>query len=389
MINSETQKIIDELEAQLEICPRCKTKQKLGRVLIRKKAWGGKVTSENQAQLCLPCDEDWRRFAEKKELRCSSSDEDFQKHWKAFLKTEVGSESTLPQALEILRELAGLRIQIAIETQRYAGRFRSRSRRLDDLYPLSGSRFSESGFDSWLDFLMGQVADVTNLKRSLEKEIADQVKFFPIWNMYLKYIPGCGPWLAGFFIASIRDPRRFPGTSNLWGNAGTRVNGDGTAEFPSRGKKLNYDPLLKIAVVQLLPQAMRYQKSRHRNSPYSQLFGYIKLKEEKKAEEAKPEICRIKGCEETDIVNLGYKKNEDGGQVFLGFCCKKTLDGGKPHRFLTPCHRERRVLREIGKKFLADFYHTWLYFLGENPDISRNPRIMWVFEQATKDKKKS
>jgi hypothetical protein len=48
----------------------------------------------------------------------------------------------------------------------------------------------------------------------------------------------------------------------------------------------------------------------------------------------------------------------------------------KAHKFLNPAHIMSRVYRDVGRKFLTDFYHAWLFLEGENPDITKNPRIM-------------
>jgi hypothetical protein len=39
----------------------------------------------------------------------------------------------------------------------------------------------------------------------------------------------------------------------------------------------------------------------------------------------------------------------------------------------------------VGKKFLTDFWHTWLWFLGENPDIQRNSRIITILQRSRKE----
>ena len=39
-------------------------------------------------------------------------------------------------------------------------------------------------------------------------------------------------------------------------------------------------------------------------------------------------------------------------------------------------------MREFGSMFLTDFYHAWLYLLGENNKVSENPRISAIFAKA-------
>lgn len=382
VVPEETKVIIDELVSRLAPCPRCKTKQFLATVLIQKKDWGGKVEPQNQARLCMPCDEDWRKFAAAKGVKDSL--DEYKVLFEKFLATKPGPEDAEVRIMTTLSELARLRIDVALETQRLSSRLRSRARRIETVLPLKESSlakiakevFSKPEDWTWEKLLISELAPSKRLLARVEENIAELVGNFPIWTEYLQFIPGIGSWLAGFLISEIRDPRRFANTAKLFGHAGLRVE-DGVAQAKSRGRKLDYDPRLKIVIVQLVPMALRYQKTRFPDSPYSELFDRIKLHEEQKARQANPTKCFITGCEETEIINLGEK---DG--VFAGYCCKKTLHSKKPHKFLNPAHRDRRVMRGVGKKFLSDLYHTWLFLLGQNPDIAKNPRIMWVFQRA-------
>jgi len=390
VVPEETQQIIDKLIARLAPCPRCGTTQILAQVLIQKKDWGGKVEEKNQTQLCLPCDEDWRKFVAEKGIKGAL--EDYQKLFQNFLKTKPGPHDSEAKIMGALKELTRLRIDVALEAQRLAGRLRSRARRLETVLPLEESSlaklskeiFTKPEDQTWEKLFISELAPSKRLLARVENNIGKLVKNFPIYTEYLEHVPGIGPWLAGFLIATIRDPRRFPDTAKLFGYAGLRVK-NGKAQAKKRGKQLDYDPRLKIVVVQLIPRALRYQKGRFPDSPYSELFDKAEREEEQKARAANPTHCYITGCNETEIVNLGEK---DG--VFAGYCCAKTLNSKKPdekpHKFLNPAHRTKRVMRYVGKKFLSDLYHAWLFLLGENPNVIKNPRVMWVFSQAEKAK---
>ncbi len=388
LVPEETQVIIKELISRLAPCPRCKTTQILAEVLIQKKDWGGKVEPKNQTHLCMPCDEDWRKFAAAR--KPADSPDEYKTLFDKFLTTRPAPEDAEARTMTVLSELTRLRIDVALETQRQTGRLRSRARRIGIVLPLKESSlykiakeiFPKPEDQTWENLLIGELAPSKRFLTRIEANIAELVQNFPIWTEYLEHIPGIGAWLAGFLIASIRDPRRFAETSKLFGNAGLRVEG-GVAQAKNRGGKLNYDPRLKVVIVQLIPMSLRYQKTRFPNSPYSILFDEIKLREEQKARQANPTRCYIRGCEETDIVNLG-EKGVGEKMTFAGYCCKKTLGTKKQHLFLNPAHRDRRVLRAVGKKFFSDLYHAWLFLVGENPDVARNARIMWVFEQARK-----
>lgn len=400
-LDAKAEEIRKQMEGQMEICPKCKTKQPLNEVWIQKKNWKGKYSSQNLKKLCPACDEDYRLFVQSNgHLENLKTLDDFGKVFEEFLIIPKPELSTTERSKQVLKELAGLRVQIAIEAQKFSGRFSSRSKRMDEAYPISQSVFAaqiieqfgeKAGSVGWHKFLMSQVAEVKAVKSGLEKEIAKQVSFYPVWNMYAKYIPGIGEWLTGYLIASIGDPKRFPDTGHLWGNAGLRVTEEGLAQSRTRNTKLNYDPLLKTVLCFILPQSLQWQKSRFPDSPYSMLFESIRLKEQEKAIKANPIKCRIKGCKETEIVNLGFKEDPEKGKVFQGFCCAKSLHTAKEHKFYNSAHIQARVMREVGKKFYADFWHAMLYFNGENPDIygkegehAANKRILWVFEQALK-----
>lgn len=404
--------ILAEIEARLGRCPKCKTRQFLAEVMVQKKDYGGKFEERNLRKLCMPCDEDWRKFCVSNGFSEKSSFEfeDFEKGFAAFLAASQEELSSKEQALAILKEFATLRVQVAMDVQRHSGRFHSRSKRLDEFYPFAGSYtfkvFSKKGFgeisdeiesnkkskipNSWQKFLMTQVADVRALKRALDREIEEQLEYFPVYKLFAEKVPGIGPYLAGYLVAAIKDPKNFLDSSHLSGMAGLRVeksNGRSVAQSKTRGEKLDYNPLLKLVVVRLIPMCLDKQKNRQAESPYSKLIKAIEEKERGKAENANPDHCWIKNCGEKEMVNLGYEErtvDEETGEtkiVFLGFCCKKTLGKPKAHKFLNPAHVLSRVYRDLGRKFLTDFYHTWLYLEGENPDIIKNPRIMHFLQK--------
>ncbi len=447
----QTQAVLEELERELKPCPRCGVRQKLHQVWIQKKDWGGKFTPENIVNLCQSCDEEWRKYVQ--EEKVDTSFENLKEYFEKFIIGEVAPKKRVPDNIKALRELGGLRVQIAIEKVRYEGRFRARGKRLDELLPLEKTEYvkrliTNGKVNNWLKFLLSQVAEVKALKTSLDKEIESLLRNFPIWEFYLKHIPGVGPYIGGFLIGTIGSiegkwcehtvpggdyckicppekrtiirpgPLAFPSTADLWGYAGVGVE-NGKAVRPKRGEKLNYNPLLKIVVVRIIPQSLDYRKNQAPWSPYSQLLQEVEKKELEKEISRHPDKCYI--CEEEDVVNLGWKCQSCGATfafadyekalehhkreyekelelvkkgkkdpkkvkkhniAFAGYCCRKTLNSPKPHKFFNPAHRQQRVYREVGKKFLSDFWHTWLWFLGQNPDIAKNWRIMTILNRV-------
>lgn len=427
----ELREIMEELKKRLKPCPRCGIRQMLNEIWIQKKEWGGKFSPENSFYLCASCDEDWRNFVAKKKIKGDFSV--FKQAFEEFLKTKPEVRN---KTLAILKELGSLRILASIEKVRFESRFRTRAGRLEKIFPFSESSLAKSypEFKNWREFLLLPVAEQIKQRRALDKEILRHLENVPIWKFYLKHIPGIGPGIASYLIGILGSGegwwcehvfetrkfkcplcppeerkikregiKRFPSTADLFGYAGLRVE-EGRAERRKRGQKLNYRPLLKILIVQIIPSCLLQQVNRSPWSPYSKLFQQITKEEEEKAialaRRGGPERCQIISCNETEIVNLGWKcqnpkcnfrvpfekeeearahQRETGHKVvFAGFCCKKTLNTSNPHYYLNPAHRQRRVMRKIGKKFLADFYYTWLWMLGEEIDLSQNERILTI-----------
>jgi transposase IS116/IS110/IS902 family protein len=58
------------------------------------------------------------------------------------------------------------------------------------------------------------------------KAVANQTDGVPIWEEYLKHIPGCGPTMAGVLISRL-DPHRAPYVCNFWAYCGLDVAKDG------------------------------------------------------------------------------------------------------------------------------------------------------------------
>ncbi len=281
-----------------------------------------------------------------------------------------------------------------------------RAKRLDELVNVNETSFKKEAAEisdrmkssrepGWLDVLMAPKAEIDAQKLLLEKQIAKLIKDHPVWNQFALYIPGIGPWTVGFIMAKIGDPRRFKTSSDLRGYAGLRIDdqqhAQGRQRFKSNGtttdsldkKSLDFSPSLKTMICKLMPDAMAYQKTRFPDSPYSKQFAVYRDYLIKRVNAVPPTQCNIKGCKETEIINLGWEETEDG-KKFLGYCCQKTHGKVGAHKFYNPAHLNNMVNRRVGTLVLNDIYHVWLWFLGENLRIEGNPRIMWVLEQSMK-----
>jgi len=91
----------------------------------------------------------------------------------------------------------------------------------------------------WMDEVLSKVEQKT------KKEIEGLLKGIPVWEEFFKKVKGIGPCLAGSLIAGIVDIGRFRYISSLWKYCGMHVV-NGRAPRRERGKKINWDPFLRM-----------------------------------------------------------------------------------------------------------------------------------------------
>lgn len=424
------QKNLAHLEGTLGICPRTGQKTVLIDALLVKESWGGKQTmAGNIVNMSPGADFEYYMYAKnhpkfegmleaKKEAKVTTAKEIYHDFLSSPKPTLSGDELMV----KILKGLTRVRIQLMLDRMRDEARFRKMSAELDPIYPIVDSRifkkadeiFPEGKEQTWQNLFMGISADARTKMQFIEKEIENVLEYSPVWTKYLKQVTGIGPWFAGYLIATIGNPKRFLKTSSVWGLAGLRVDKFGKSQKAKtpfwkqqdlseeeieilkqlcelKGRSMNaldYDPFLKMTLVEILPgvmmkmKGMMEKKGNAGNSPYNALIDSIRAKEQLKAMEAHPTKCQY--CDSTNIVNLGMKEKEDvkkksddeetnspsvPKKYFAGFCCQETLGKATEHKFFNPAHTQRRVQRELGKKIIADIYHVMLYFAGENPRI--------------------
>src|SRR3972149_2021151 len=139
------EKVMTKMNDKRGDCPKCRTRQFLNDIWLQKKNWGGVFDPQNRKKLCAPCDEEYRAFVETSgKLNDLKNLADYEKIFQEFLalpKLEIGAYQ---KSLMILKELAGMRVQIAIEHQRYLGRFRSRSKRFAEAFEKEESKSAQS-----------------------------------------------------------------------------------------------------------------------------------------------------------------------------------------------------------------------------------------------------
>lgn len=403
VIAAEAASNFEKLQNQLQTCPKCQTKQKLVEGNYQKPSWGGSDTDpENKVELCAPCNAQWLDYG-KANPTLTTTVEDCKMLFDAFLlrKEEHSREELL---ILQLKEFTGLRMELQEETLRFTGRYTSRSKRLDELKPLSTTRFlkaaqEDTGKDDpkWLDYISKPVSVLKTQKTNLENIIAKLIYDHPVWTHFGEQVPGLGSWTTGFLMAQIGGPQKIEGSEELvfgptrFADSGKLrsyaglLNEDGNARKRTK-EQLNYSPKLKTMVVKLLPEAMSYQKTRFPDSPYSKLFEEYKQHLLTRVQAEPPTCCPY--CKKDDqsattMTNLGWEERE-GKQYFKGYQCSKN----KTHIVYSPAHIMQMVNRKVGQTVLGDLYHFWLYVEGENPNIEGNPRIMWALEQYEKKNKK-
>lgn len=74
--------------------------------------------------------------------------------------------------------------------------------------------------------LIGYYSRLLDSEEQLGKGIAHAVKLFPIWDVFLKNVKGCGPAMAAVCISEL-DPHKARHISSYWKYAGLDVAGDG------------------------------------------------------------------------------------------------------------------------------------------------------------------
>ena len=142
--------------------PKCQNKQQLVDVTIHRKQYGGNPHDPHNIReqgLCAACNEDYGDFA-KQFADITSDAAGWKGIFKQFLDTLQPDLSYEQRRMLALKELTGLRMELHEEKLRFSGRYRNRSRRLQELLPVSSTPFAKSLLDTteqhedWLSSLM-------------------------------------------------------------------------------------------------------------------------------------------------------------------------------------------------------------------------------------------
>ncbi len=319
-----------------------------------------------------------------------------------FLAAEKTELTERERRIQTLKGLVALRIAFLDERLAMEARIRNRGKDLDVLYPISEAfrvkalekfrkenepllkEVQEEADFSWQNLIGYGVAQMGYVQKTIiEKEIEKYVAQFPIWGLFGKHIPGFGAWTCAFFIAKLQDPTRFPDSGKVRAFAGIAPKG-GAPMRRKRGEKLTYDPGMKEVLCKIFPESFMKISGKSPDEPYAQFFQRCRAKQARKAEQTTvAELAHQYGVPAENITSLGFKEDEAKGRtVFQGFKVKKA--DGEIITTLNPGHVLQRAMREWAAIFISDFYHVWLYFVGQNPTIENNPRIMSVLAKVQK-----
>jgi len=92
--------------------------------------------------------------------------------------------------------------------------------------------------------------EILNFETMLVTQTKQLVQGFPIWEAFLKNVPGVGPIIAGYLVSYL-DPHRAPYPSSFWHYAGLHVV-DGKAPRKQRGQKCAWNHRLRAKLLGVL-----------------------------------------------------------------------------------------------------------------------------------------
>lgn len=423
---------IGNIKERMGICPYYGTYEVLDEVLIQKESWGGKRVPENLVKLSPSANFAYTNWATRNGVEVKQPHNYYLELFEKFLEAPK-EKYTEKKVLQLaLQHLVSLRIAFLDAKKSMGLRIGIKGKELDNYFPIDAvekvkllEKFRmeneplldevQSDGLSWQNLIGYATAGMGYVQKTvIESQIEALVENYPVWRDFGKHIQGFGAYTCGFLIACIGDPRRFADSGKLRGYAGVAIK-DGQPQRQKRGESGGYSPKMKAMLMKVFPESFRKIAGKFPNEPYAIFLAECFEKEKAKAINASDDYIRKTFAErgETvlDIVNLGFeeRETEKGSgifrKVFLGYKVKTDKSAGKEptteddfvkeedkidkggyRHFLNPGHVQQRALRRFGSMFLSDFYHYFLYSIGENPDIARNPRIMAVLEMVAKGK---
>ncbi|HTH93525.1 MAG TPA: transposase [Candidatus Paceibacterota bacterium] len=397
-VNAGKNAIIEAIHEKMGICPYYGTTEILDEILVQKTSWGGKDIPENKTRLSAAANVEYMRFAESVEVQKNMTPSYYRELYEDFLRSEKPEMTEKVRRIQTLKGLVALRSAFLDERQAMEARIRNRGKDLDIFHPIEGAfriksmekfrkenepllkEVQEEKDFSWQNLIGFGTAQMGYVQKTLiEKEIEAYVQQFPIWQFFGDYIPGFGTWTCAFFIAKLQDPTRFADSGKVRAFCGVAPK-NGEPMRRKRGEKVTYDPGMKEMLLKIFPDSFMKVAGKFPDEPYAALLKQCREKQLHKAVITTPEQLAEKyKVPVGNITPLGFEESE-GKKTFKGFKVKKA--DGEEITTLNPAHVLQRALREFSTIFVSDFYHAWLYLVGENPRIETNPRIMAVFAKA-------
>ncbi len=413
---------IGSIKGKMGTCPYYGTYEVLIDALIQKESWGGKRVPENVVKISPSANFAFTNWATRQGVEVKKPHQYYLELFEQFLEAPK-EKYTEKKVLQLaLQNLVSLRIAFLDAKKSMGLRIGMKGKELDNYFPIDAvekvkllEKFRmeneplldevQSGL-SWQNLIGYATAGMGYVQKTvIESQIEALVENYPVWRDFGKYIQGFGAYTCGFLIACIGDPKRFADSGKLRGYAGVAIK-DGQTQRQKSGESGGYSPKMKAMLMKVFPESFRKIAGKFPNEPYAIFLAECFEKEKAKAINASENYIREtfaqRGEKVVDIINLGYEMREDK-QVFLGFKVKTDKSAGKApvgddefvkeedkvtkdgyKHFLNPGHVQQRALRKFGSTFLSDFYHYFLYSVGENPDIWKNPRIMAVLEKSNK-----
>ena len=210
-------------------------------------------------------------------------------------------------------------------------------------------RLSEEEAKQWHARMDERLKEV---EKQLQKEFRNQVKNFEIYKRLIA-VRGVAETLSAQLIAIIQDPSRFKTVSKLWKYAGLGLRKDGSIQKRAKGTRVDYNPRLKMLCWKITDSWIK-----HHQGYYGKL-----LKEFRADEERKNKPFKIKKKDA-----IGYIVAESGVGISKGKKVKKNnIKKIKKDEFLVvrcKSHVLNRARRRAVKRFLAQFWATWLNILN-------------------------
>lgn len=179
--------------------------------------------------------------------------------------------------------------------------------------------------------------------RYLSKELQSET----LWAEWLENVKGIGPVLAAGLIGWIEDIDKFATISKLWKYSGLAVAEDGKAMRREKGKKLCWNPRMKV-----LSWKCGESFVKQKDSGYRDLYEKFREYYDKKWKTS--DDCGSKGC-----ANKGKALKKKGKKVISRECMKG--------------HRYAAAKRKTVKVFFAHVHMRWNELKGNKPS---HPFIM-------------